>query len=127
MERNGQAERGGAAGRHAPGRMRPGYADVRAGQPCPCGSGRSNVDCHGVREVDYLAPAPAGDRLPQVSTHGLPLASDPASYSSGVATRCHACGVVLTVGIGFGGEEVVVVCDCGARNAAPRAPSGLDE
>lgn len=110
------AGRGGSGDRYTPGRMRPGYPSVAATQSCPCGSGRPNDECHHVREVDYLAPAPAGRDRPQVTAYGRPLASDPRSYSSGVATRCHACGAVLTVGLGFRDQDLVLVCACGARN-----------
>jgi hypothetical protein len=71
-----------------------------------------------VREVDYLAPAPEGRDRPQVTAYERPLASDPRSYSSGIATRCHACGAVLTVGLGFRDQDLVLVCACGARNVA---------
>lgn len=104
--------------RDAPGRMRPAYEAVRASQPCPCGSGKRNGECHHVSEVDRLAPARTDSARPQVASQGGPLSSDPQSYSSGIATRCHACGAVLTVGLGFGGEDVVLVCACGARNEA---------
>ena len=117
MVRNGYVEREEEAARHAGG-MLPSYPESQGAQPCPCGSGHANADCHGVRRVDYMMPAPADRELPQVATHGI-LASDPGAYSSGLATRCHACGAVLTVGLGFGGEAVVLVCDCGARNASP--------
>jgi hypothetical protein len=101
--------------------MRPSHVPLRAAQPCPCGSGLANGDCHGVREVDYLAPAQRDSDRPQVSARDRPLASDPRTFSSGIATRCHACGAVLTVGLGFGDGDVVLVCECGAWNEAPRA------
>ncbi len=116
-ERIEQSERMEPVDRYTPRRMGPSYAMSRSTQACPCGSGLPNSECHFVREVDYLAPAPADADRPLVSARGHPLSSDPRAFSSGVATRCHACGAVLTVGLSFGDEEVVLVCDCGARNA----------
>ena len=102
-----------------PGRMTQSYATPGAEQACPCGSGSPNSECHCVREIDYLTAAPPDERRPQLSARRHPLSSDPRAYSSGIATRCHGCGAVLTVGLGFGDGNVVIVCDCGARNEAP--------
>lgn len=121
-DRSERAEHGDPLDRQQPGGLRPSQATPKSAQACPCGSGLPNDECHGVREVDYLVAAPAdAHRRPQVSARGRLLASDPHSFSSGVATRCHACGAVLTVGLGFGEEDVVLVCDCGARSQGPRS------
>ena len=97
--------------------MRPSLPGYRDSDACPCGSGRSNAECHQVLHVRTLVADAAPDAVPVVRTHGEVLASAPEHQSSRIAHRCGACGSILTVGLNFErAGRVSLICGCGARN-----------
>lgn len=90
-------------------------ASMSADEECPCGSGRSNASCHGITALFTLQRAQRGATRPRIDTRGRVLSSEPGRYSSGIATACHGCGAVLTVGLAVQrAEDLVLRCGCGA-------------
>lgn len=95
-------------------------ASLSADEECPCGSGRSNASCHAIVALFTLRRALRGASRPRIDTRGQLLSSEPERYSSGIATACHGCGAVLTVGLAVQrAEDLVLRCGCGAECEVP--------